>query len=132
AGAGAGDLGLPAVGAQAVQQAQRDERIQLVEAVEAQDGNAHRRTLHQARHSSNKDRNIHAACSCTARRCVSRSAVGSSLALSTSGKMPRAVRATASCPATRMRTISSAFGGVVGTSCSELSWPNCAYEPGAG
>ena len=45
------------------------------------------------------------------RRWVSRSAVGSSPALSASGNRLRAVRATASWPSTRMRTIASAFGG---------------------
>src|SRR5205823_15083468 len=121
---GARDLRLPAVGLEAVQEAQRDEGVELVESVEGEDGDAHRRTLHQACQSSNSERSIHAACSCTARRCVTRSAVGSSLALSTSGKMARAVRATASWPSTRMRTISSALGGVTGTSFSEVSWPN--------
>jgi hypothetical protein len=43
-------------------------------------------------------------------RCVSRSAVGSSLDLSTTGKILRAVRATASWPATRMATICFASG----------------------
>ena len=43
-------------------------------------------------------------------RCVSRSAVGSSCALSTAGNTERAVRTTASLPSTSSRTISSAFG----------------------
>ncbi len=42
------------------------------------------------------------------------------------------MRATASWPSTRIATISSAFGGVSGTSLIELRRPNCAYEPGAG
>ena len=58
--------------------------------------------------------------------------MGSSPALSASGKMLRAVRATASWPSTRMRTISIAEGGEVGASFSEVSSPYCAYEPGAG
>jgi hypothetical protein len=43
-------------------------------------------------------------------RCVSRSAVGSSPAFSTTGKILRAVFATASWPWTSSRTISSASG----------------------
>ena len=50
----------------------------------------------RAAHSSSSERSIQAVCSCTVSLCVSRSAVGSSPALSASGKMPRAVRATAS------------------------------------
>ena len=46
--------------------------------------------------------------------------------------MLRAVRATASWPATSRATMSIAFGGVAGTSGTELSWPNCWYDPGAG
>ena len=49
-----------------------------------------------ALYSSSSERSIHAVCSCTVRRCVNRSAVGSSLAASANGKMLRAVRATAS------------------------------------
>lgn len=45
---------------------------------------------------SSSERSIHAVCSWTVRRCVRRSAVGSSPALSAMGKMLRAVRATAS------------------------------------
>src|SRR5690606_308898 len=46
-------------------------------------------------------RNIQAVFSCTCMRWVSRSAVGSSLTFSSKGKMPRAVRTTASWPWTR-------------------------------
>jgi carboxyl-terminal processing protease len=72
------------------------------------------------------DRSIQAVCSCTVRRCVSRSAVGSSPALSASGKMARAVRATASWPSTRTLTIASALGGVSGASGKEASLPKAA------
>ena len=47
-------------------------------------------------YSSSSERSIHAVCSCTVRRWVSRSAVGSSWASSASGNRLRAVRATAS------------------------------------
>ncbi len=45
------------------------------------------------------------------------------------GRCRAAVRATASWPSIRMRTISRAFGGVAGASFSELSGPNCRSSP---
>ena len=48
--------------------------------------------------------------------------VGAPLA---TGNMPRAVRATVSCPLLRMRIISVAFGGFSGASSSEASSLNC-------
>ena len=63
---------------------------------------------------------------------VARSVVGSSLALSASGKMPRAMRATASWPSTSNFIIACALGGVVGASGNELRLANCAQLPGAG
>ena len=64
-------------------------------------------------------------------RWVSRSAVGSSLALSTNENRLRAVRATASWPSTSTRTMSSALGGLLGASGTLASLPKSAYEPGA-
>ena len=55
-------------------------------------------------------RSIHAVFSCTCSRCVSRSQVDSSPAFSAAGNAARAVRATASWPATSRRTMSIASG----------------------
>src|SRR3546814_8351210 len=87
---------------------------------------------HRADHGSRSDRNIQAVFSWTVSLCVRRSAVGSSLALSATGSRARAVRATASCPDTRMAIMSNAFGGTDGTSSIDVRLPNCAYDPGAG
>src|SRR5688572_21270367 len=64
-------------------------------------------------------------------RCVSRSAVGSSLAFSTAGQILRAVRATASWPSTRMRTISLA-SGTPEVSGMDESFAYSEGVPGAG
>src|SRR6185503_15997872 len=76
-------------------------------------------------------RSIQAVFSCTCMRWVSRSALGSSFALSTSGNSERAVFTTASWPATSSRIIPLAAGTPFDSWIDE-SRVNSAYVPGAG
>src|SRR5690606_19535330 len=80
-----------------------------------------------------RERSIQAFFSCTCRRWVSRSTVGSSPASSACDSARRAVRQTASLPSTSWRTISRQSGASVrpGSSTIEDRLMNSAYEPGA-